>query len=56
MHAKNFFASAHVGTVHHYAAVKAPGAEQRGVENIGPVGRGHQDHAFVGFKPIHLDQ
>ena len=44
------------GTRHDHAAVEAAGAQQRGIEHVGPVGRGDQDHAFVGFKAVHFDQ
>src|SRR5581483_10389218 len=56
MHPENLFASTHVRTVHHYAAVKTARAEQRRIENVGTVGRRHEDDAFVGFKTVHLDQ
>ena len=44
------------GRAHDDAAVEAAGAQQRRIEHIGPVGRGDQDHAFVGFEAVHFDQ
>ena len=38
MHAQDFFAAAHVGTVYHHAAIEASGAQQRRIEHIGTVG------------------
>ena len=35
---------------------KRPGTQQRGVEHVGPVGRGDDDDAFVLLEAIHLDQ
>jgi hypothetical protein len=54
--AEDFFAALHVGARHDYAAVKSARTEQRRVENIGAVGGGYQDHAFVGFETVHLDE
>ncbi len=46
----------HVGTAHHHAAVETARPQQRRVEHVGPVGGGHQDHAFVRFEAVHLHQ
>ena len=56
VHAENFFAAAHVGQSHHHAAVETAGAQQRGIEHVGPVGGGDQDDAVVGFEAVHLDE
>ena len=56
MHAENFFAALDVRTRHNHAAVKTAGTQQRGIEHVGAVGRGDQDHAFVGFKAVHFDE
>ncbi len=56
VHAENFFAALDVRTRHDDAAIEAAGAKQRRIENIRPVGRGDQDHAFVGFKAVHFDE
>ena len=35
---------------------KRPGRKQRGIEHVGPVGRGDDDDAFVLLEAVHLDQ
>jgi hypothetical protein len=42
--------------VHHDLPVEPPGPQQRRVQHIGTVGGGDQDHALVGFEPVHLHQ
>src|SRR5205823_8624034 len=37
-------------------SIKAAGAEQRWVENIGAVGRGDDDDAFLRIEPVHFDE
>src|SRR5439155_5809394 len=49
-------AAAHVGKVDGDLAVEAAGAEQGGVENVGPVGGGDDDDAFGGVEAVHLDE
>src|SRR6185503_16992267 len=49
-------AAAQIGPGDHDAAVEAPGAQQRRVEHVRPVGRGDDDHAVVGLEAIHLDE
>ena len=56
VHAEHFFAPAHVGPAHNHAAVEAAGAQQRGIEHVGPVGGGDQNDAVVRFKTVHLHQ
>ena len=41
---------------HHDLTVEAARTQQRGIEHVGPVGGGDQDHAFIGLEAIHLDQ
>ena len=53
---ENLFAALDVGTRDHHLSVEAAGTQQRRVEHVGPVGRGDDDDAFVGFEPVHLDQ
>jgi hypothetical protein len=53
---KNFLAPFHVGQRHHDLTVETSRPQQRGVQNVGAVGRGDQDDAFVRFKPVHFDQ
>ena len=38
------------------AAIETAGAEQRGIEDVGTVGGGDQDHAVVGLEAVHLDE
>ena len=49
-------AALHVGPRHDDAAVEAPGAQQRRVEHVGPVGGGDEDDALVGLEAVHLDE
>ena len=49
-------AAVEVGGVDLDLAVEAPGPQQRGVEDVGPVGRGDQDHAAADVEAVHLDQ
>ena len=50
------FAALDVGTIDDDAAIEAARAQQRRVEHVGPVGRGHQDDAFVRLEAVHLDE
>ena len=49
-------AAVDIGPVHGDAAVEAAGAQQRRVENVGPVGGGDQDDIGVGAEAIHLHE
>ena len=53
---ENFFAALDVGPRHDDAAVETAGAQQRRIENVGTVGGGDQDDAFVGFEAVHFDE
>ena len=53
---ENALAAAHVGARDDDATVEAAGAQQRRVEHVGPVGRGHQDDAVVRLEAVHLDE
>ena len=33
-----------------------PGRQQRGIEDVGAIGRGDDDDALVAFEAVHLDQ
>ena len=44
------------GRAHDDAAIEAAGTKQRRIENIGPVGRGDQNDAFIRFEAVHFDQ
>ena len=45
-----------VGRVDGDAAVEAPGPQQRGIEDLGPVGRGEHDHALGAGEAVHLGE
>ncbi len=56
MHLQNLLAADHVRVRHHDLAVEAARTQQRRIEHVGTVGRGDQDHAFIGLEAVHLDQ
>ena len=56
VHAEDPLAPAHVGRRHEDLAVEAPGAQQRAVELLEHVRRGHHDHVVAGVEAVHLDQ
>ena len=56
VHGQDGLAALPVGTVHHDLAVEAAGAQQRRVEDVGPVGGRHDDDALVGLEAVHLHQ
>ena len=45
-----------VGRVDRDAAVEAAGAQQRGVEDLGAVGRAEDDHVRAGLEAVHLGE
>ena len=49
-------AAVEVGGVHLDLAVEAAGAQQRGVEHVGPVGGGDEDDAAADVEAVHLHQ
>ncbi len=56
MHAQDSFAALEVGKIDDDAAVEAAGTKQRGIENVGTVRAGDEDHAFVRFEAVHFDE
>src|SRR5579864_3201946 len=56
MYAENFFTSTNIWKWNHNAAIKASWTQQRGIEHVWPVGGGDQDHPFIRFKAVHLDE
>ena len=56
VHAQDPLASAHVGAVDRDAAVEAAGPEDGRVEDVGAVGRRHDDDPLVGLEAVHLDE
>ena len=45
-----------VGPVHHHLPVKAPGAQQGGVKDLGPVGGGKQDDPVARVEAVKFRQ
>ena len=45
-----------VGRLHRDPAVEPAWAEQRGIEDLGPVGRAEHDDGLVRLEPVHLGQ
>lgn len=56
MYLENLLTALHVGHIDINLAVKAAGAGQGAVKNVGAVGGRHDDNAGIGLKPVHLDQ
>ena len=56
VHLQDALAALHVRAIHDDAAVEAAGAEERGVEDVGPVRGGDQDDAVVALEAVHLDE
>ena len=53
---QDLLAALDIGQPHIHAPVKAAGAQQRVIENVGAVGRRHDDDALVIRKAVHLDE
>ena len=56
VHLEDLLAADAVGPVDDDLAVEAAGAQQRRVEDVGPVGGGDQDHVVLHLEAVHLDQ
>ena len=56
MHAQDLLAALYVRTIDRDLAVKATGAQQCRVQNIGAIGRGDQDDRLAFLETVHLDQ
>ena len=56
MNLQDLFAPDNVRVRHHDLTIETARAQQRRIEHVGTVGRRDQDHAFIGFKAVHLDQ
>ncbi len=50
------FPSVDIRAVHQDLPVEPPRAQQGGIQDFRPVGGGHDDDPFIGFKSIHLHQ
>ena len=53
---QDLLAALDIGQTHIHAPVKAAGAQQRVIENVGAVGRRHDDDALVIRKAVHFDE
>ncbi len=56
VHVEDRLAALEVGAVDDDLAVEAARAQQRRVEDVGPVGRGDQDDAALDVEAVHLDE
>ena len=56
MDLENLFAALHVGQRDGHLPVETAGAQQRGVEHVGPVGRRDDDDAFLRVEAVHLHE
>ena len=56
MHFQDLEAAFDIGQADDDAPVEAAGPQEGFVENVGAVGRRHQDDPFFGIKAIHLDE
>ena len=56
VHLEDLAAAVPVGPVDDDLAVEAAGAEQRGVEDVGPVRGGDQDDVVLHLEAVHLDE
>ena len=56
MDLEDFLAADNVGIADHDFAVEPARTHQRRIEHVGTIGRGDQDHAFIGLEPVHLDE
>jgi hypothetical protein len=56
VYAQDRLATFQVGPVDHDLTVEAPGAQQRGVEDVGAVRRGHEDDGGTLVEAVHLDE
>src|SRR5579875_1349090 len=56
MHLENGDAPANIRPVKHHLAIEATWTQKRGIEHIGAIGRGDDNHIGIGIKAIHLYQ
>ena len=56
MHLEDLLAADLVRRLHRHAAVEAPGAQQRLVQDLGPVGGRQHHHAVAGLEAVHLGE
>ena len=56
VHLQYSFATLDIGSRHDNAPIEPSRAQQRGIQNIGTVGRGDENDPFVGFEAVHFDE
>src|SRR5438477_564798 len=56
VHAQDLLAALDVRARHDHLAIEAARPEQCGIEDVGTVGGGDEDHALVGLEAVHLDE
>ena len=56
MDPQNFLAAFYIGQINGYLAIETAGAKQSGIENIGAVGSGDDNNAFLSIESVHLDE
>src|SRR5687767_5740703 len=56
MDLQDSFTSANVRVRNYDLTIKTSGPQKRRIENVGSVGRRHQDDAVIRFETVHLDQ
>src|SRR4030043_437418 len=56
MNFKYFLSSFYIRKRHDNLPVKSPRAQKRRIKNIGTVGCGNKNHAFIGFEAIHFHE
>ena len=56
VHAQNLLAPLEIGIAHGDLTIEAAGPQERGVEDVGAVGRRHDDDAVVLREAVHLDE
>ena len=56
VHLENLLAAVAIGAVDHDLAVEAARAQQRGIEDVRPVGGRDQDDVVLELEAVHLDQ
>src|SRR6266487_575061 len=56
MHLKNGKTTANIGFIQHYLAIKASGAQKRGVEDVGAVGGSNDNNIGVFIKTVQFNK
>ena len=56
MHLQDLHPADLVGTIDQHLPVEAAGAQQRGIEHLGPVGGGEQDHAAARIEAVEFGE